>query len=122
MISAIFTGGIIRKHEAVLESVIVLNAFIPMLMDTGGNSASQSSTLVIRGLALGDVDLKDIGKVIWKEFRISLLVGLSLSVVNFFRIYFFEQVGILISLTVSITLFLTVILSKVVGGILPISS
>lgn len=122
MISATFTGGIIRKYEKVLESVIVLNAFIPMLMDTGGNSGSQSSTLVIRGLALGDIDLRDIGKVIWKEFRISLVVGLSLAVVNFLRIYFFEQVGVLVSFTVSITLFFTIILSKVVGGILPIAA
>lgn len=120
MISATFTGGIIRKYEKVLESVIVLNAFIPMLMDTGGNSGSQSSTLVIRGLALGDIDLKDMGKVVWKEFRISLVVGLSLAVVNFFRIYFFDRVGVFVSLTVSITLFVTVVLSKIVGGMLPI--
>lgn len=120
MISATFTGGIIRKYEEVLHTVIVLNAFIPMLMDTGGNSGSQSSTLVIRGLALGEIDLKDATKVIWKEFRISIVVGITLGVVNFFRIYLFDNVGVFVSLTVSITLFVTVVMSKVVGGVLPI--
>ncbi|NLJ98515.1 MAG: magnesium transporter [Tissierellia bacterium] len=120
MISATFTGGIIRKYEEVLHTVIVLNAFIPMLMDTGGNSGSQSSTLVIRGLALGEIDLKDATKVIWKEFRISIVVGITLGIVNFFRIYLFDNVGVFVSLTVSITLFVTVVMSKVVGGVLPI--
>ena len=119
MISATFTGGIIRKYEEVLQSVVVLTAFIPMLMDTGGNSGSQSSTLVIRGIALGEIELKDAGKVIWKEFRISIIVGIVLGVVNFFRIYLFENVGFYVSLTVSITLFVTVVIAKVVGGILP---
>ena len=120
MISATFTGGIIRKYESILETVVVLTAFIPMLMDTGGNSGSQSSTLIIRGLALGEIELKDAGKVMWKEFRISIVVGLILAVVNFFRIYLFDNVGLLVSLTVSLTLFVTVIISKVVGGLLPI--
>lgn len=83
MISATFTGNIIRKPEDVLQSVVILASFIPMLMDTGGNSGSQSSTLVIRGLALGEIKLKDIFKVMWKEFRVSVVVGIALSVVNF---------------------------------------
>ncbi len=120
MISATFTGGIIRKFENVLQSVVALTAFIPMLMDTGGNSGSQSSTLVIRGLALGEIELKDAGKVMWKEFRISIIVGIVLAVVNFFRICLFDDVGVLVALTVSITLLITVMVSKVVGGILPI--
>ena len=119
MISATFTGGIIRKYEGILETVVVLTAFIPMLMDTGGNSGSQSSTLIIRGIALGEIDLKDTIKVIWKEFRISIVVGITLAVVNFLRIYFFDNVGLWVSFTVSITLFVTVIISKVVGGVLP---
>ncbi|MCF6464325.1 magnesium transporter [Clostridium sp. Cult2] len=119
MVSATFTGGIIRKFEDILQTVVVLTAFIPMLMDTGGNSGSQSSTLIIRGLALEEIDLKDIGKVIWKEFRISIVVGIALGVVNFFRIYLFDDVGLLVSFTVSITLFITVVISKVIGGILP---
>jgi magnesium transporter len=119
MISATFTGGIIRKFEDILQSVVVLTAFIPMLMDTGGNSGSQSSTLIIRGLALGEIDLKDAGKVMLKELRISIIVGAALAVVNFFRIYLFDDVGVMISLTVSITLFITVVIAKVVGGVLP---
>ncbi len=120
MISATFTGGIIRKFEDVLQSVVVLTAFIPMLMDTGGNSGSQSSTLVIRGIALGEIESDDAGKVVLKELGISLVVGgIVLAVVNFFRIYLFDDVGFLVSLTVSITLFVTVVISKVVGGILP---
>lgn len=119
MISATFTGGIIRKFEDVLQTVVVLTAFIPMLMDTGGNSGSQSSTLVIRGIALGEIESDDARKVVRKELGISLIVGFVLAVVNFFRIYIFDDVGALVSLTVSITLFVTVVISKVVGGILP---
>ncbi|AXG91691.1 magnesium transporter [Clostridium botulinum] len=120
MISATFTGNIIRKSEDVLESVVILASFIPMLMDTGGNSGSQSSTLVIRGLALGEIKLKDIFKVMWKEFRVSVVVGIVLSVVNFLRVYFIEKVSFMVSMTVCISLFFTVVLAKVVGGILPI--
>ncbi|WP_434293329.1 magnesium transporter [Clostridium botulinum] len=120
MISATFTGNIIRKSEDVLQSVVILASFIPMLMDTGGNSGSQSSTLVIRGLALGEIKLKDIFKVMWKEFRVSVVVGIALSVVNFFRVYFIEKVSFMVSMTVCISLFFTVVLAKVVGGILPI--
>lgn len=122
MISATFTGRIIRKYEDVLQSIVVLTAFIPMLMDTGGNSGSQSSTLIIRGLALGEIELKDAGRVLWKEFRISTIVGLILAIVNFFRIYLFDTVGPMVALTVSFTLFLTVIISKVVGSLLPIAA
>ncbi|QQY79893.1 magnesium transporter [Keratinibaculum paraultunense] len=119
MISATFTGGIIRKFENLLQSAVVLTAFIPMLMDTGGNAGSQSSTLVIRGIALGEIAPKDTGKVVLKELVISIIVGVILAVVNFFRIYLFDNVGFLISFTVSITLFVTVVISKVIGGILP---
>ncbi|AVQ44561.1 magnesium transporter [Clostridium botulinum] len=120
MISATFTGNIIRKSEDVLQSVVILASFIPMLMDTGGNSGSQSSTLVIRGLALGEIKLKDIFKVMWKEFRVSVVVGIVLSIVNFLRVYFIEKVSFMVSITVCISLFFTVVLAKVVGGILPI--
>lgn len=119
MISATFTGNIIRKFEDVLSSVVILTSFIPMLMDTGGNSGSQSSTLVIRGLALGEIELKDVLKVMWKEFRISVMVGLSLSVINFFRIYLLDKVGWAVALTVSSTLFITVMIAKVLGATLP---
>jgi len=120
MISATFTGSIIKKFDDVLQSVVILAAFIPMLMDTGGNAGSQSSTLVIRGLALGEIELKDYLKVMFKEFRVSLIVATILASVNFLRIYFLEKTDILISLTVCLSLFCTVIISKVVGGLLPI--
>lgn len=120
MISAAFTGIIIRRFEDVLQSVVVLASFIPMLMNTGGNAGSQSSTLVIRGMALGEISLKDALKVLWKEIQVGCLVGLALTIVNFVRIYYLEKVDFLISITVSITLLCTVILAKIVGGILPI--
>ncbi|QGU93845.1 magnesium transporter [Clostridium bovifaecis] len=120
MISATFTGNIIKRFNDVLESVVVLTAFIPMLMDTGGNAGSQSSTLIIRGLALEEIGLKDIFKVIFKEFRVSSIVGIVLALVNFIRIYYFEKTNFLISITVCITLFFTILLAKVLGGILPI--
>lgn len=120
MISATITGNIIKKFDEVLQSVVILAAFIPMLMDTGGNAGSQSSTLIIRGLALGDIKIKDYAKVMFKEFRVSLIVGVILSVVNFLRVYFLEKTDLRISLTVCVSLFFTVIIAKVVGSILPI--
>lgn len=120
MISATFTGGIIKKYDNALQSLMILASFIPMIMDTGGNSGSQSSTLVIRGLALGELKPHDLLKVLWKELCVSTIVGVILSFVNFLRIYYIEKTELLISVTVSFTLFLTVILAKVVGGVLPI--
>lgn len=120
MISATFTGGIIRKFEHTLQSVTILAAFIPMLMDTGGNSGAQSSTLAIRGLALNEIRTKDLFKVMWKEFKVSIIVGMSLAAINFLRILLIEKVELLIALTVSITIFVTIILAKIVGGALPI--
>ncbi|MEL5864807.1 magnesium transporter [Clostridium cochlearium] len=120
MVSATFTGNIIKSFEDVLQSVVLLTAFIPMLMDTGGNAGSQSATLIIRSIALGEIQGKDILKVIWKELRVSLIVGFSLSLINFARIYYLEKTPFEVSLTVCITLFFTVILSKIVGAILPI--
>ena len=122
MISATVTGSIIQGFEDVLQSVVILASFIPMLMDTGGNSGSQSSTLIIRGLALGEITTKDIFKVIFKEFKVSIVVASILSSVNFLRLYFFTSAGFMVSLTVCVSLFFTIVLAKVVGGILPIIS
>ena len=122
MISATFTGNIIRRFEDVLSAVVILAAFIPMLMDTGGNAGSQSSTLVIRGLALGDIKLEDTLKVLWKELRVSTIVGLALAGINFLRIYYIEKVSIQIAITVCVTMFVTVVLAKLVGGALPIAA
>ncbi|MGN9165516.1 magnesium transporter [Tissierellaceae bacterium HCP3S3_D8] len=120
MIGAALTAGIITQFEDVLSSTVILTAFIPMLMDTGGNSGSQSSTLVIRGLALGEIELKDKWRVLWKEFRISILVGIVLGIVNFLKNMYVDKVGFHVALTVSITLVATVMLAKMVGGILPL--
>ncbi|CAM2076140.1 MULTISPECIES: magnesium transporter [Clostridia] len=122
MISATVTGTIIQGFEDVLQSVVILASFIPMLMDTGGNSGSQSSTLVIRGLALGEITTKDFLKVIFKEFRVSIVVATVLAIVNFLRLYLFTSADLMISLTVCASLFFTVILAKVIGGVLPIIS
>ncbi len=122
MISATFTGNIIKKYNDMLSSVVILATFIPMLMDSAGNAGSQSSTLIIRGLALDEIRLRDFSKVLWKELRVGLLVGLTLSVVNFLRIYLLDKVGILIALTVSGSLFITVVTAKIVGSLLPIAA
>ena len=119
MISATFTGGIIKKYEDILASVVILASYIPMLMDSAGNAGSQSSTMIIRGLALGEIQLKDLAKVVWKEFRIGIIIGITMAVVNIARIYIFDGVGIWIGLTVSISLFITIVLAKIVGGSLP---
>lgn len=120
MISATFTGNIISKFEEILDSVIILASFIPMLMDTGGNAGSQSATLIIRGLALGEIEIRDSFKILWKELRVALIVGIVLSLTNFIRVYYLQKVDYLISLTVCISLFLTVVLANIVGGVLPV--
>ena len=120
MISATFTGGIISRFEDVLQAMVVLAAAIPMLMDTAGNAGNQSSTLVIRGIALGEIELSDYWQVLWKEFRISILVGVMLAFVNFLRMLVIVDAGWLVSVTVSITLALTVVMAKICGGLLPI--
>ena len=83
MCSYTVTGGFIAKFEDSLSSMICLVAYMPMLMGTGGNSGAQSATLVIRGLSVGDIDLKDVLKVLWKEIRISFFIGIVLSILNF---------------------------------------
>ncbi|MFO7636917.1 MAG: magnesium transporter, partial [Clostridia bacterium] len=103
MISAIFTGYILRHHEHTLAQMIALVAFIPMLMDTGGNAGAQASTLVIRSLVLNEITTKDFIKVVWKEIRVSFLVGIGLGALNFLRIFFFESSGFGIALVVAIT-------------------
>ncbi|HCC07418.1 MAG TPA: magnesium transporter [Clostridiales bacterium] len=120
MVSATFSGMIIREYESLLQSVVVLVAFLPMLMGTGGNSGSQASTLVIRGLALEDIKIGDILKVLWKEIQVGFLVGITLAIVNFGRILLFEKVEIKVATVVCATLFFTVIIAKMIGGVLPI--
>ncbi len=119
MVSATFTGSIISRYENVLSTVVILATFIPMLMDTAGNAGSQSSTLVIRGMALGEIAIGDYLKVFWKELRVSIVVGVALGIINFARMLLLTKAGIPIAFTVSFTLFLTIVMAKVVGGTLP---
>lgn len=120
MISATFTGRIMLKFENLLSSVVILSTFIPMLMDTGGNAGNQSSTLIIRGLATGELSTHDWYKILWKELRISIFVGIILSLVNLLRLIFIEKVAFIIAAVVSLTTIVTVISAKLVGSILPI--
>lgn len=120
MISATFTGRIIDGYEALLAQQVALMAFIPMLMDTGGNSGSQSSTLIIRSIALGEIEPTDIFRVIIKELQVGSLVGIILAVANFLRLYYLEHTDFNIALTVTLTLVIVVILAKVTGGVLPL--
>ena len=122
MVSATFTGSIISKYEDIIEQMVVLAAAIPMLMDTGGNAGSQSSTLIIRGLALGEIKTNDVWKILWKEFRVSIIVGIVLAGVNFLRILYFDKIGIKMTFVVCSSLFATVVIAKVVGGILPVAA
>ena len=120
MLSAAFTGGIIAHFEDALAAQVALTAFIPMLMDTGGNCGSQSSVTVIRSLSLGEVVFADWLRVLWKEIRVSTLCALVLAAVNFLRLLIMTGVGTAVALTVSLTLAVTVVLADLVGGLLPI--
>ncbi|MEJ5186702.1 MAG: magnesium transporter [Candidatus Geothermincolales bacterium] len=122
MISATFTGRIIQRFESVLQGSVILAAFIPMLMDTGGNAGSQSSTLVIRSLALGEIRPIDFWKVMSREIGVSLIVGCVLGIVNLIRLIFLERISLEIAMVVTITLIITVLLAKLVGGILPLAA
>ena len=120
MISATFTGRIIKNYEEVLQSVVVLASFIPMLMDTGGNAGAQSSTTVIRALSLGDVETKDIFKILRKEFFTSIIVAIVLAAINYLRLITLTKISLDVALVVSVTLILVVIISKVIGAFLPV--
>jgi len=120
MVSATFTGMIINRFEDALKTYVVLTAYIPMLMDTGGNSGSQASVTIIRGLSLNELDFKDIFQVIWKEFRVAIACGITLAVVNFAKLIVFDKVGVYVAGVVCITLALTVFLAKLVGCTLPL--
>src|SRR5690554_307640 len=122
MVAATISGYIISSYEGILSSVVVLASFMPMLMNTGGSSGSQASTLVIRGMATGEIELKDAAKVLWKEFRISIIVGVVLALVNFGRLMIITKAGLLVSTTVSLTLVVTVVIAKLLGGLAPMAA
>ena len=120
MISYIFTGNIIANVENLVAAIPALVIYMPMVMGTGGNSGSQSATLIIRGLATEDIEVKDFLKVLWKEFRTSIIVGVMLSLLNMARIVFLDRRGFLVALTVSASMCLVVMVAKMVGSMLPI--
>jgi magnesium transporter len=122
MLSYVVTGGIIAGFEDVLSKVISLVAYMPMLMGTGGNSGSQSAVLVIRGMALGDVELRDAGKVLWKEIRVSLIIGLILSSLNFARIWWLDGQGPWVALVVCLSMLIIVMAAKSIGCLLPMAA
>ncbi len=119
MISATFTGSIISGFEDALGTMPVLVAYIPMLMDTGGNAGGQASVTVIRGLSLNEIGFSDVLKVVWKEFRVAVLCGLSLAAANFIKLLVFDRVSVMVALVVCTTLLSAVLMAKLVGCTLP---
>jgi len=122
MLSSTFTGIIITSFETALAATGILAAYIPMLMGTGGNSGSQASVAVIRGLSLDEIEFSDIFRVQWKEIRVSVMCGITLAVANFAKLMIFDRVGLAIAFVVSLALAVTVITAKFVGCSLPILS
>lgn len=120
MISATFTGKIITHFEEALATYVILTAFIPMLMDTGGNAGSQASVSVIRGLSLDEIEYKDTFKVITKELGVSILCGITLALANFAKLLLLDKVGLVVALVVCLTLVITVVVAKLIGSSLPI--
>lgn len=119
MVSATFTGKIIQHYEESLATMVILTAFIPMIMDTGGNAGGQASATIIRSLSLNDVEFKDILKVIFKELRVSFFVGLTLAAANFLKLLLIDKVTTQVAIVVCSTLVLTVCVAKVIGCSLP---
>jgi magnesium transporter len=119
MLSATLTGSIVAGFEDALAALPALVVFIPMLMDTGGNAGSQTSTLIIRGMALGEIRLRDILRVAGREIRIALLCGLGLGAVNYVRIYLMYGQNARLSLTVTLSLLITIVIAKTIGCVLP---
>lgn len=129
MLSATFTGMIISNFEDKLAAYVALTAFIPMLMGTGGNSGGQASVMITRGLSLGEIEISDLPKVIWKEFRVGILCGVTLAIANFGKMLLVDRylmhnpdITILVITVVSLTILVEVIAAKIVGCILPIAA
>ena len=119
MISATFTGRIITSFENSLRRYVVLTAFIPMLMDTGGNAGGQASVTIIRGLSLNEIEFGDVFRVIWKEIRVAFFCGITLAAANFIKLLFLDRVGVQVATIVCLTLLITVLIAKLVGCSLP---
>lgn len=136
MVSATFTSTIITKYETAIGAYAILTAFFPMLMDTGGNAGGQSSVTIIRGMSLDEIRLRDIFRVLWKEFRVSVLCGLTLAAATFLKVYAVDfrfhattilengamQNNLLITAIISVTVFFAIIIAKLVGTLLPMGA
>ena len=120
MISATFSSLVIRGYESALAAVTVLTAYIPMLTDTGGNAGSQSTSTIIRGMAVGDIQPHDLPRILWRECRVALLCGLTLAVCNFGKLLLTRDLVSPVALVVCLTLICTVLLSQLIGGLLPV--
>ncbi|MBO5845461.1 MAG: magnesium transporter [Clostridia bacterium] len=120
LLSSTFTGSIITHYEEALGSMVILTAFIPMLMGTGGNAGGQASATIIRGLSLGEIKMGNILRILWKEFRISLMCGVSLAALIFVKALIVDKASVEVALVVAVSLLFTVILAKIVGCALPI--
>ena len=120
MVSATFTEKIITHFEGALTACVALTAFIPMLTGTCGNCGNQSSSTIIRGLSLGEIEFRDTLKVVLKEFLIALVCGIALAIVNFATLMIFDDIGWQVALVVSVTMIAAVVFAKVVGSILPV--
>ena len=120
MVSATFTGAIISSFEDALSVCAVLVAYIPMLMDTGGNAGSQASVTVIRGLSLNEIEYRDVPKVIFKEIRVALMCGITLSAANFVKLLILDRVGVLVAASVCLTLVAAVVIAMIIGCLLPV--
>jgi len=120
MLSATITGTIISSFENGLMKMSILMSFIPMLMNTGGIAGSQSTTLIVRGMAVGEIGMKDIFIILWKELRVGILCGLGLGLVNFVRVFIMNNKDWQLCLTITLSLFCTILMAKTVGSVLPI--
>jgi len=116
------TGMLISQFEKVLSQVIILVAYLPLLMGTGGNTGTQAATLIIRGLSVEDIDLKDAARVAWKEFRVSVILGLILSAFNFLKILFIDGESVAIAMTVALSMIVVIVFAKLLGGMLPMAA
>lgn len=122
MISATFSSLVIRGYEDALATVTVLTAYIPMLTDAGGNAGSQSTSTIIRGMAVGDIQPHDLPRILWRESRVALLCGGTLAVCNFAKMLLFDRIAAPVALVVCLTLICTILLSQLIGGILPVAA
>jgi len=120
MISATFTGAIITRAESALAKYVILTAYIPMLMDTGGNAGSQASVSIIRGISLGEIEFRETLKAIWKEIRVACMCGTTLAACNFVKLLVIDRIPITVAAIVCLTLLVVVLIAKVIGCSLPL--